>query len=206
MALTRKFLMALGIEPEKIDEIIEAHSDTVDALKKQRDASDEKARELDDVVKNRDEIKAELDALKEKAEKSGDGVYKRQYEDLKKEYDEYKAGQKKKEILSKKTTAYKELLKEIGVSEKRIDSIIKVSQLDSIELDNDDKIKNSDELKKKLADEWSDFITTTQKQGADTHHPPFNKGGTPNEQSRAAMLEKQYHGSVYGEAPTKESK
>ena len=38
MALTRKFLSALGIEEAKIDEIISAHADTVNALKEQRDS------------------------------------------------------------------------------------------------------------------------------------------------------------------------
>ena len=33
MALTRKCLSALGIEAEKIDEIISAHTETVDGLK-----------------------------------------------------------------------------------------------------------------------------------------------------------------------------
>ena len=37
MALTRKFLKALGIEDEKVDEIISAHTETVDALKAERD-------------------------------------------------------------------------------------------------------------------------------------------------------------------------
>ena len=37
MALTRKFLSALGIEEDKVDEIIKAHTETVDALKEQRD-------------------------------------------------------------------------------------------------------------------------------------------------------------------------
>ena len=203
MALTRKFLMALGIEPEKIDEIIEAHSDTVDGLKKQRDAFEEKARELDATIKNRDEIKAELDELKEKAEKSGDGVYKQKFETLEKQFNDYKSEQQKKEVISKKTSAYKELLKEIGVSEKRIDSILKVSELDGIELDGDNKIKNSDELKKKLTDEWSDFIMTQQQQGAAVSNPPANNGGSPNVKNRAAQLEQQYHGNIYGEAPKK---
>lgn len=201
MALTRKFLTALGIESEKIDEIIEAHSDTVDALKKQRDSFEEKAKELDTVMKERDSIKTELDELKEKAEKSGDGVYKQKFEDLEKEYNDYKSEQHKKEVTSKKTSAYKELLKEIGVSEKRIDSVLKVSELDSIELDNENKIKNSDELKKKLTEEWSDFITTEQQQGAPVSNPPANNGGNPKPLSRAAQLEKQYHGNIYGEAP-----
>ena len=33
MALTRKMLKAMGIEDEKADEIIDAHAETVDALK-----------------------------------------------------------------------------------------------------------------------------------------------------------------------------
>ena len=37
MALTRKMLKAMGIEEEKIDQIIEAHTETVDALKADRD-------------------------------------------------------------------------------------------------------------------------------------------------------------------------
>ena len=37
MALTRKMLKAMGIEEDKIDQIIEAHSETVDALKDERE-------------------------------------------------------------------------------------------------------------------------------------------------------------------------
>ena len=33
MALTRKMLKAMGIEDDKIDQIIEAHTETVDGLK-----------------------------------------------------------------------------------------------------------------------------------------------------------------------------
>jgi hypothetical protein len=33
MALTRKMLKAMGIEEEKIEQIIEAHAETVDGLK-----------------------------------------------------------------------------------------------------------------------------------------------------------------------------
>ena len=35
MALTRKFLKAMGIEEEKIEEIISAHSETVTGLKEE---------------------------------------------------------------------------------------------------------------------------------------------------------------------------
>lgn len=35
MSLTRKMLRAMGIEDDKADQIIEAHAETVDALKQQ---------------------------------------------------------------------------------------------------------------------------------------------------------------------------
>ena len=38
MALTRKMLKAMGIEEDKIEQIIEAHSETVDSLKADRDS------------------------------------------------------------------------------------------------------------------------------------------------------------------------
>lgn len=37
MPLTRKMLKAMGIEEDKIEQIIEAHADTVDALRDERD-------------------------------------------------------------------------------------------------------------------------------------------------------------------------
>ena len=37
MSFTRRFLSALGIEAEKIDEIINAHIEVVDGLKEERD-------------------------------------------------------------------------------------------------------------------------------------------------------------------------
>ena len=37
MALTRKFLSAMGVEPDKIDEIINAHQETLADVKSERD-------------------------------------------------------------------------------------------------------------------------------------------------------------------------
>jgi hypothetical protein len=58
MSLTRKMLRAMGIEDEKIDEIITAHTETVDALKEQRDQYKADAEKLPNVQK-------ELQGLKE---------------------------------------------------------------------------------------------------------------------------------------------
>ena len=61
MSLTRKMLKAMGIEEEKIDQIIEAHSETVDSLKADRDSYKEDAEKLKDVQKELDGLKAKGD-------------------------------------------------------------------------------------------------------------------------------------------------
>lgn len=191
MALTRKFLAALGIEAEKIDEIIDAHTETVNALKKERDEFKESAEKLPDVEK-------ELGELKEAAEKNKDNPYKAQYEDLKKEYDDYKADVEAKETKAKKTEAFKKLLKEAGVSEKRIDSIVKVSDVDSVELDKDGKIKDSEDAKKRVKEEWADFIVTEEVHGAKTGTPPSDGNKEGRQPSRAAEIAKKYVENQYG--------
>lgn len=175
MALTRKFLQAMGIETDKIDEIISAHLDTVNALKAERDefkasadAGQETQKKLDDALK-------EIDALKESNQKGE--TYKSDYEKVKAEYDDYKKNVESEKTLNAKATAYRNLLKGIGITEKRIDKIAKLAELDKIELDKDGNIKGADDLKKSLTDEWADFIVTEKSHGADTVTPPTNTGG-----------------------------
>ena len=92
MALTRKFLSALGIEEAKIDEIISAHVDTVNVLKEQRDGYKADADKLPAVQKQLDDLKAS---------QSGDDPYKEKYEKKTKEFDDYKKGVEAKEKIEK---------------------------------------------------------------------------------------------------------
>lgn len=176
MALTRKFLSALGIEADKIDEIIEAHASTVDALKEERDSFKEKAEE-------HDRIKGDLDKANERIaelEKGGDkdSTYKVKYDAIKEEFEAYKNNIEAENTKASKSKAYKELLKEIGISEKRIDTVAKVADFDKIELNKDGSIKKADELKESLSKEWEDFIVQERQEGADVSNPPKNTGGS----------------------------
>lgn len=171
MAFTRKFLAALGIEQEKIDEIINAHTEVTDALKAERDKYKSDAEKLPGV-------QGELDDLKSKAAKDGgENPFEKKYNDLKKEYDDYKKGVTEKETKASKTAAFRALLKEAGISEKRLDAIIKVSDVDSIKLDKDGNIEGKDDLLKNVKAEWSEFISTTSTAGAQTATPPASAGG-----------------------------
>lgn len=167
MALTRKFLSTLGIEDDKIDEIIAKHAETVNGLKDERDGYKEKANKLDDVTK-------ELETLK-KANK-GDDVYKVKYEGIKEEFDTFKKDLAKKETTANKRKAYMQLLKDANISEKRHEAILKITELDNLELGEDGKFKNNDELKKEIETEWADFKVTEKKQGAKIETPPANNG------------------------------
>ena len=168
MALTRKFLSALGIEADKIDEIISAHTESIDGLK------DELAKAKSDAGKLT-AVQKELDELKAAAEKDGKDPYKVKYEAMKEDFEKYKADIAAKETKASKNAAYKALLKEAGISEKRIDAVLKVSDVDAVELDADGKIKDASKLIESVKTEWSDFITTEGVKGADPAKPPQNQ-------------------------------
>ena len=171
MAFTRRFLSALGIEAEKVDEIINAHIEVVDGLKEERDNFKKDAEKLADVQK-------QLDKANDKLAKNGEGetVAKEDYDKLKQEYDDYKADITAKNTRTEKENAFRELLKSVGVSEKRFNAIIKVSDIDGLELDKDGKIKDADERTNNIKTEWADFIETTTTKGAKTANPPANNG------------------------------
>lgn len=194
MALTRKFLAALGIEPEKIDEIIEAHTDTVDALKAERDNYKTDAELLPG-------IQQELDELREAADRNKDNPYKAQYDTLKDEFDQYKADVEAKAIHAKKKAAYKSILKEAGIIEKYIDSIARISDIDSYELETDGKIKNHDSVLEAIKKDHADFVEVKKQEGAQKNNPPGGGGGGSDEPSMAALIAQKHNQSVWGVSP-----
>lgn len=172
MALTRKFLSAMGIEEEKIEQIISAHTEVTNALKEERDSYKETAEQYATVKKELNELKKQTASEDEK------NPWKVKYDALKEEYDGFKSDIEKKQTEANKTKALKVLLKDIGISEKRIDAVARVTDISSIKLGEDGKIADEDKLRTSLTKEWSDFITNTSEQGAKTPTPPSNGGSS----------------------------
>lgn len=169
MALTRRALKAMGIEDEKIDEIIAMHTETVDGLKADVAKYRADAEALPGVRQQLEQAQNDLEAGK------GDS-WKARYEAVKQEYDGYKQEQAQKEARAAKERAYRELLRQAGVSERRLDAVLRVSDLDSVELDESGKVRDADSLTAGIQSEWADFIQTTSTQGAQTATPPANTG------------------------------
>jgi len=205
MALTRKMLSAMDIPAEKIDEIINAHTETVNALKDERDKVQKEYDELKDKSKDADAIKTELETVKAELEKAKSEDWKKKYEDTKSEFDAFKADANAKATKAKKESAYKKLLEEAGVSAKRVDSVMKVSAsaIDGLKFDKDGNVEEADKLIESVKTEWADFISTTQQKGADVSNPPANNGGDVKKPSKAAEMVAQYRNEHYGN-PTKE--
>ncbi len=195
MALTRKMLAAMDIPAEKIDEIISAHTETVNAIKEERD-------NLKADVDRLDTVEKDLEKAQKRLEEYESGDWENKYNNLKGEYDTYKTDVETKATKAAKESAYKQLLIDAGISDKRIATIMKVSgtTLDGLKLDKDGKIENAEKLSESVKEEWADFIVTEGKKGADVTDPPANNGGEGQQPSRAAQLVAQYHDEHYGKS------
>ena len=178
MALTkaqvREILSAAGVDSEHmgdaVEKIINGHVASVNALREEIDTLKADAGKLADVQKELDTAKAELS-------KSKDNKWEVKYKAVKEDFEAYKAEQSKKESRTAKETAYRALLKQAGVSDKRVESVLKVSDVDSVELTDKGEIKGAEKLSASIKEEWADFIETTEVRGAVTPNPPANIGG-----------------------------
>lgn len=161
MSLTRKFLSAMGIESDKIDEIIAAHAETVDGLKEQLKQYIADAEKLP-------EVQRELEKAKEAAKNSGDAAK------IQKAFDEYKAEVEERETKAAKEAALRKIAKDAGLTEAGIAKAVKYADWSTIELTDKGDVKNAKDLIKSLREEWPEHIAKTQQEGANTATPPAN--------------------------------
>ncbi len=190
MALTRKFLQAMDIPAEKIEEIIAAHTETISAIKEERDSFKAGADRLPDVEKKLEAANAELEKIKA-------GDWEKKFTDIKAEYESYKTDTETKAVKAAKEAAYRKLLLEAGISDKRVATVLKVSDVDGITLDKDGNITDSEKLTESIKTEWADFIATEGKKGAETPAPPAGDGET-KAPSVAKQLAEAYQREHYG--------
>ena len=159
MAFSRSFLKSTGLTDEQISAVIEEHTAVTDALKADRDkykAEADKAAELQ----------------KQLEQASGGEDWKQKYEDERKAFSDYKAKAAQDAEAAKVKAAYRKLLSDEKISDKRLDSIIKVTDFSKMKLDKDGKLDGENELRKAINEEWSEFKTSVTEKGADVEKPP----------------------------------
>lgn len=175
MALTRKLLRSMGIEDDKIDQIIEEHTGTVNRLKDELDEYREAAEALPAVQKELDELKGRPD----------DG-YKERYEKEHAEFEAFREKAARADSEREKRQLYRKLLQEAGVDPKRIDSVMRVADLSEVAVE-DGKLKDAGGLAESIKSEWSDFIVHTGTKPAPVDNPPA--GGDPGQKEPHSIAE-----------------
>lgn len=174
MALTRNFLKAMGLNDEQVNSVIDAHTDTVDALKKERDDWKGKAETVGTLTRERDE------AL-EKLSKAGDAAT------VQKAFDDYKAGVEKEKLNAKKAAALAAAFDAAGVKRESFrNAMLKGWDMEKVELDDSGAIKDMDGLKAAVQKDYADFIAT----GEDKPLPPNNPPGGGGQTFTKADIEK----------------
>lgn len=194
MALTRSMLNGMGLTADQISAIIEAHTETVEGLKASVKEAEKKAEGYDALVAEKGKLEKKYEALKEA---SGSDDWKAKYEKEKADFKAYKDEQANKKAMDDKKAVYTKLLKDAGISEKRIDSILRVTDFTNMELGEDGKLKDVNE--QTIKDDWGDFITSEETKGVKTKTPTGSASGaktkdeilaiTDTTERQAAMIE-----------------
>jgi predicted ribosome quality control (RQC) complex YloA/Tae2 family protein len=177
MALKRSQLAALGIEPEKIDQIIESHAETVTALKDEVEKYKAEAEKLPGIQKELAELRKSIEGKDyDKLKQEFEDYKTNEYGKLKKEFDDYKVSIQNEKTQAAKEAAYREALKDANLSENGVKKAVKYVDWAGVEIGEDGKLKNAKELVKAAREEWAEYIVKTDQQGVNTPNPPGGKG------------------------------
>ena len=145
---------------EKAQQIMDGHISVTDGLKEERDSFRAEAERAADLQKQLDDHLASGEDFKQKYEKEHEA------------FEAYKGRIASEAEAARVRSAYRKLLAGEGISEKRLESILKVTDLSGIKLDDGGNLENADELKKAINEEWGEFKTTVSETGAKVENPP----------------------------------
>lgn len=164
MALTRKLLKTFGLEEGVIDSIIEAHTETVDALKRDRDAYKAEADKVEGLTR-------QLNEANDKLSKSGDAAK------VQADFDAFKASVEAEKTSARKGDALSALLEKAGIARPAFrDLIRKGYDLSTLELLEDGSIKDADKHMADIKTTYADFVGEVKEQGVPQNTPPKGDG------------------------------
>lgn len=118
--------------------------------------------------------------------------YKAKYESEHKALEDYKAQVRADADLEKKKAAYRKLLTEENISEKRLGAVIRLTDFSGMKLDKDGNLDGADKLRESIKTEWSDYITTTRTEREQVATPPSGAGNA--KLTREDIFKRDEHG------------
>lgn len=165
MALTNALLKSMGIEGDQRDQIMAAHQETLQSIKDERD-------QLRDTAAKVPALEREVADLKA-AQPTED--WEKKYNSLKDDFDSYRAKVAADEADKEKSDLYRKLLLEQGVDPKRVDAIMRVTDLGEVSV-KDGQLDGSEALAESIKSEWGDFVVKEITKGASVDDPPGGGG------------------------------
>lgn len=167
MSITRKMLKGMGLTEDQQDTILEAHTETVNEIKAERDRLKADAEKLPGVQKQLDDLKA-----------AGDGGYKEKFEKERKAFEDYKADITAKETKAAKEKAVRAYFESKNITGANLDLAMRGcgTEMAALEMDGE-KIKDTKSLDALLTGTYKGLISTTRTEGANPANPPANTGG-----------------------------
>ncbi len=194
MGFTRKALKARGYTDEQIDDLIELHTESTDALKADLNKYKEEAEKLPGVQEQLTKAQSDLEAATK-------DDYKGKYESEKAAHEKLKSDIQAEKTTTKKSNAFKAYLKEKGYSDTAINKITKYGgYIDGIELDDKDQIKDVDKLMSSVEGEWAEYKPAKKEVKHTPNVPGQQQGGDDaNKPSKAAQIWADSMKAIYGE-------
>ena len=174
MALSRKFLEELLSDREDratlVDEIIEAHVDTVDGLKADLNDlgvawnSKTTGSELREKLEQAEKELAELKESGANTEGENAAYWKARYESVEREFAAEREKNERKAAFEEKSKEFRVLLEETGIHPRLVNAISRCcrEEIDKIELQSG-RIRNRETLRGWIQSEFGDYITGSKK-------------------------------------------
>lgn len=125
-----------------------------------------------------DQVKTALDGNKQTPPPAVKDT--QEYKSLEKEFDDYKQSVAEKETKAAKEAAARSYYESKNITGKALGLAMRGSaaEIDSLELDENGKIKSTKPLDALIAGDFSGLVSQTQTHGANTANPPANNGGS----------------------------
>lgn len=173
MAFSRKQLKAIGLTEEQVETVVDWHTETVNALKEERDTAKADADKLADIQK-------QLADAQEKLKQADSDGYKKKFEEAQQKFEALEKSTKEEKTRNAKESKMREALKKAGFSENGINKVAKYGgYVDTIELDEKGEIKDADTFLNAAKSEWGEYIGKSENVGAEPANPPANAAGKP---------------------------
>lgn len=172
MALTkakiREVLSAAGVNAENmstaVDAILDGHVTSINALREEIATLKVDAEKAPGLQKELEELKAK-----------GDPDWQKKYEEEHQAFEDFKVKATQAEADREKSALYRKILRDAGIEEKRVDSIMKVTDLSKIEV-KDGKISDAEKVAADVKTEWAEFIPQLGTKTNTPENPPANTG------------------------------